>query len=285
MNLSDITKQQHPPEPWAEGDNIPWNDPGFSERMLKEHLSQNHDRASRRFETIDRHVGWIHEEVLQAKAAKILELTCGPGLYTSRLARLGHQCVGIDYAPAAIEYAKKAASSHDSSCVYRMEDVRQAHYGGPYGLVMMINGQFNVFRRQEARAILDKGYAALVSGGAILLEPQRCETVENAGRAGRSWYSCDQGGGLFSARPHICIQESFWHPEAQSTTERFFIIDTETGDVTRHAMTTEAMTEEQFRGILAEAGFEDIQFFRSLAGNEVNDESQSVNLTIVARKL
>jgi hypothetical protein len=34
------------PQPWVEGDNIPWNDPDFSCRMLKEHLSQDHDALS-----------------------------------------------------------------------------------------------------------------------------------------------------------------------------------------------------------------------------------------------
>ncbi|MCP4589836.1 MAG: hypothetical protein GY842_03755 [bacterium] len=29
------------PAPWSEGDNITWNDPEFSERMLIEHLTQD----------------------------------------------------------------------------------------------------------------------------------------------------------------------------------------------------------------------------------------------------
>ena len=48
MNLKDIVHRNQNPDPWAEGDNIPWNDPGFSARMLAEHLSQAHDAASRR---------------------------------------------------------------------------------------------------------------------------------------------------------------------------------------------------------------------------------------------
>jgi hypothetical protein len=32
--------------------------------MLKEHLSKAHDDASRRFETIDKHVSWIQEHIL-----------------------------------------------------------------------------------------------------------------------------------------------------------------------------------------------------------------------------
>ena len=61
MNLNDIVGRPLPAEPWVEGDNIPWDDPAFSKRMLAEHLTQEHDHASRRSETIDRQVRWIHE--------------------------------------------------------------------------------------------------------------------------------------------------------------------------------------------------------------------------------
>jgi len=46
VNLTDLINRKMP-EPWAE--KIPWDDPAFSERMLKEHLSQEHDAASRRW--------------------------------------------------------------------------------------------------------------------------------------------------------------------------------------------------------------------------------------------
>ena len=38
--LMEIVERHKRPAPWTEGDNIPWNEPGFSERMLAEHLSQ-----------------------------------------------------------------------------------------------------------------------------------------------------------------------------------------------------------------------------------------------------
>jgi hypothetical protein len=62
--LLDIVARSAHPAPWREGDNIPWHDPGFSARMLREHLTQEHDAASRRMEKIDRHVAWIHEAIL-----------------------------------------------------------------------------------------------------------------------------------------------------------------------------------------------------------------------------
>ena len=41
---------------WNGSYKIPWNERGFSERMLKMHLSQTHDMASRREELIEKQV-------------------------------------------------------------------------------------------------------------------------------------------------------------------------------------------------------------------------------------
>lgn len=284
MNIEEIEGRRLPPVPWEEGDNIPWSDLEFSERMLKEHLSQKHDLASRCFDKIDNHVDWIHHQLLAGKSTRILDLTCGPGLYTGRLARLGHTCTGIDYAPASIRYAKEEADREAISCTYTLADVREAVFGDGYGLVMMINGQFNVFRRQEARTIVQKALAALEPGGSFLLEPQSAGTVEKTGRSGTSWYSCGRDGGLFSERPHLCLKESFWHAEAGATTERFFIIDARTGEVARHVLTSEAYAEEEIREMLDAEGFKKVTSFPSLMGAKAEDESQTAYFVVVGRK-
>ena len=87
MDLQELLKRE-PPKPWSHGGKIPWHEPGFSERMLREHLSQDHDLASRRSAKIDAQVEWLSQEILPDRAS-VLDLGCGPGLYTSRLASLG----------------------------------------------------------------------------------------------------------------------------------------------------------------------------------------------------
>jgi len=252
--------------------------------MLAEHLNQEHNLASRRGEIVDRQVQWIHNEVLGGRPTRILDLACGPGLYTSRLAGLGHECVGIDYAPAAIQYALETASRESLACSYRLGDVRETGYSGGYGLVMLLYGQLNVFRRSEARAIVERAFSALVPGGLLLLEPQRFATVEEGGRAGSSWYSRGESGGLFSDRPHLCLSEHFWDGESRSATQRFFIVDAGNGQVTRCAMTTEAYSDDQFRELLTRAGFRGLRFFPSLVGTEVDEASQAANLVVLGRR-
>lgn len=85
--LHDLITRRTPPVPWEEGENIPWHEPAFSERMLFEHLNQDHDLASRRLALIDAQVDWIHRNLLHERAAQVLDLACGPGLYLNRLAR------------------------------------------------------------------------------------------------------------------------------------------------------------------------------------------------------
>lgn len=280
MKLIDIIERQDRPEPWAEGEKIPWNDPAFSRRMLKEHLTQEHDAASRRFEIVDKHVKWIHQTLLAGKPTRILDLGCGPGLYAGRLARLGHECVGIDFSPASIAYAGESAREENLRCSYLHDDIRLADYGTGYGLVMQIFGEINVFSPQDARKILKKAHQALAKNGLLLLEPHTVEVVRTMGEQPSSWYSA--GGGLFSARPHICLTESFWNDEKQVTTQRFFIVDAATGDVTRHAASTQAYTGEGYRSLLADCGFGDEVFYESLGGDV--GQAQGDLFALVAKK-
>lgn len=246
--------------------------------MLAEHLSQAHDAASRRAEKIAEHVQWIHADLLGGRPTRILDLGCGPGLYVARLARLGHECVGVDYAPASIAYAEDHAKREGLRCEYVLQDMREAEFGDGFGLVMLIFGEFNVFRADDARAIVEKAHAALNDGGLILLEAHTLAAIERTGSQGRSWYSAESG--LFSDGPHLCLQESFWDPESRTATLRYFIIDAAGGEVARHAASCQGYGDEEYRSLLADVGFEDVRFFPSLAGRE--DETQGDLIVIVA---
>jgi SAM-dependent methyltransferase len=280
MDMIDIIHRPPVPVPWSEGEKIPWNDPGFSQRMLLEHLSQEHDAASRRIETIEKHVEWIQHSVLSGQPAKILDLGCGPGLYTSRLARLGHECVGIDFSPASISYAKERARVDNLRCSYTQQDIRVADYGAGYGLVMFIFGEFNTFTLADARSIIVKGYQALSDNGLLLLEVHTFAAVRASVEQPSSWYSTESG--LFSDRPHICLTENFWEPQQNVATRRYFILDGLTGNVTWHAGSMQAYTNEQYQSLWEESGFREVVFYPSLKGDI--DRSQSDFTVIVAHK-
>jgi len=269
--ILDTVDRTPKPAPWSEGDNIPWDDPGFSERMLAEHLSQEHDLASRKSETIDQQVEWIFSRVLGSRPARLLDLACGPGFYTIRLARIGCECVGIDFSPASIRHAREiAAAEAHLSCTYHQADVRNGSFGRGFDLVMMVYGQFNVFPRNRGLEILKEAHGALKPGGSLLLEVQSLEQIQQGGEKAPSWYSAQSG--LFSGTPHLVLQENFWHADARASTTRFLIIDGQTGTVSSYALSNEAYTEHELTDALRLAGFKDVETFPSLSGKSVTGE-------------
>lgn len=262
MNLHDILNRKTPPTPWAESGKIPWDEPGFSARMLQEHLSQAHDAASRRFAVIERQVDWIHRQALGGRTGRILDLACGPGLYAARLARLGHRVTGIDFSPAAIGYAR--SQSAGLTVEYRQEDIRRADYGSGYDLVMLIYGEFNVFSPEDARLILTNARQALAPGGRLLLEVHTFEAVHNLGLQPASWSALESG--LFCAEPHLLLSESFWDETLQTATERYFVVNAASGAITRCAATTQAYTTDQYHALLKACGFSNVTCLPSLLG-------------------
>ena len=270
--ILDIVNRTPRPDPWSEGDNIPWNAPEFSERMLAEHLSQEHDLASRKSETIDQHVRWIFSKILGSRPARVLDLCCGPGLYALLLARCGCECVGIDFSPASIRHAREiAASEPELACTFRNDDVRKPGFGREFDLAMMIYGQFNVFPRPRGEEILSRAHASLKPGGVLLLEVQSREHIRKEAEQGPSWYSAQSG--LFSGEPHLVLQESFWDEEAAASTTRFMAIDGQSGSVSSYALSNEAYAEQELTDALGAAGFQDVETFPSLSGVVVTGDA------------
>lgn len=241
---------------WSGQYKIPWDEPGFSARMLREHLTQDHNRASRRFETINQHVDWIHNTVLGGEPSRILDLGCGPGFYTRKLAALGHSCVGIDFGPASIDYAKRYSSEKDA-CEYLLADLRAADYGEDFDLAMMIFGEFNAFPKKEAEAILARMHAALKPGGQLLIEGHTFDTVKRVGMTPGSWYQASAG--LFSDKPHICLVSNEWSEKSSLSFSEYTVIDAHTAEVERFHNTLKAYTNDQYAAMLTAAGFTDAQ--------------------------
>jgi SAM-dependent methyltransferase len=282
MNLDRIVNRNEKPRPWAEGDNIPWSEPGFSERMLREHLSQAHDQASRSLRMIDLHVEWIHREVLSGQPSRIVDLCCGPGLYTHRLARLGHRCTGIDFSPASIAYAQRAAKDEQLEIRYELEDVRTAGFPDGSDLVMLLSGELNVFSKPAARDILSRAAECMSESGKLILEVHARGVLEARGREPRTWYSSRSG--LWSDSPHICLQESFWDSARRTATTRYFVTDAATGETTFSSASYQDYSDDEYEALLIGCGFESVAWCPSLTGL-VDDSQWDFRVLVAGRRV
>ncbi len=261
--MLDAVLRRRPLAAWSTTGKIPWDEPGFSRRMLREHLSQAHDAASRKAPAIEAHVEWIHSEVLGGEPGRILDLGCGPGLYTELLASRGHDCVGVDFSPASIEYACDRSETSGSSCVYLEGDMRSVDAGGGFGVVLLINGELNAFAPDDAMAILRRARSGLRPGGRLVTEVHDAATIEAIGRATPSWYATSEG--LFSDDPHICLKEASFDREAGASIERYLVIDVTTNSVSEYTNTLQAYDATEYEALFRDAGFDSVERYAALS--------------------
>lgn len=253
--LIDIMVEPCPEGLWAGEHKIPWNDPDFSRRMLREHLSQEHQLASRRAEVIAEQARWIASAFLGADEGKVLDLGCGPGLYAPHLLEAGHRYQGIDFGPASIDHARQHFAV-DQRCKFLLGDVCTADYGGDHDLIMMLYGELNVFSPESCARILSRAQGALRPGGRLLLEVHTREAVVATGQ-GSSWYKAE--GGLFSDEPHLCLTESRWYEEPAVSLQLFHVVDLRSGGLRSYRSTIQAYGLDDYRRLLQSAGFKEFQ--------------------------
>lgn len=254
---------------WSGAYKIPWNDPDFSRRMLREHLTQDHDLASRRTESIAMQTAWMQKTFLGGSSAHILDLGCGPGLYARHWLPYGHRYHGIDFGPASIAYAQQTITENEAT--FALGDILTTPYGGPYDVATLLYGELNVFSPESCRAILQKTHAALKKGGRIILEVHTEVAVRRAGSAS-SWYKTAQG--LFSERPHICLMESRWYDHLEVARQTFHVIHLESvadsEAVETYHSTMQAWSLEGYMALLYEAGFDEIKVETALPGSHAD---------------
>ena len=249
MNLTEFAASNKQNSENVQGAKIPWDEPGFSQRMLENHLAQEHDWASRRNELISRQAAWLAKQL--QNPSYILDLGCGPGFYTQKLAALGHHCVGVDFSPASIEYARKKATDAGLALEYALCDIRTYTTEQKFDCIIMTFGEFNVFTRQDATAILKNCAAMLHDRGLFVLEAHTFEAVRDVGIAPATWQR--HASGLFSEKPHLCLQENSWSVEGSSTLSRYFIVDAATATVQQYASFMQAYTLEDYQEIFRAA--------------------------------
>lgn len=66
-----------------------WEDEYISKNMLKAHLDENYDSATRKLEFVRRSVDWISETLPPSDYPALLDLGCGPGIYGEFFSKKG----------------------------------------------------------------------------------------------------------------------------------------------------------------------------------------------------
>jgi len=268
LNLKELINRNKKPVPWDNNCQMPWNNHDFSTQVLKEHLSQEHDVLTRRMRIVKKQINWIHNYLLLEKTSKVLDLACGPGIYTNMLSEYGHKCVGIDFSPASIKYARSKSKEGKLDSEFIENDIRNVEYPGGCNLAMLTFGDFNTFAIPDAKMVLGKIRSCLKPGGKLLLEPLRFESVKSMGCKDAIWYTCPHG--VFSNREYLSLEESVWYEEQNISIIEYYILDSNFRNIRKYNQTYQAYSNDEYVSLLSKCGFKNIVFYESMTNLETD---------------
>ena len=277
-----IHRRPAQPQAWVGGGNLPWNDPDFSVRMLREHLDESHGAASRRTAERVAQIDWLWTRLVLAPGQQVLDLTCGPGLYTVELARRGCHVTGIDFSPAAIAYGRELAVTQQVAerCTFVEQDVRGAEpAAGRYDAALILYGQLAVFTRTEAVELMRRAAVSLKPGGRLCIELLDQTRID---KAHSTWWFTDTQG-LWGDAPFLHLGERFWDEAAALSLERFYTLHLDTGKLDEVLLCDQSYGVDEMCALLGQAGFGQVDAYSAWDGLPLPDAAEWN--VYVARKL
>jgi SAM-dependent methyltransferase len=148
---------------------LDWGDPVMNRRLLREHLDQNHDGASRRIPVIERQVARL-ARLIAPPPARVLDAACGPGLYAVRLARRGWSVAAVDTGGAVLRHARRLAREAGVDMDLRRADLRELELDAEFDAVILVYFILEGFPGREQVAVLRRLAAGLRPGGRLVAE-------------------------------------------------------------------------------------------------------------------
>lgn len=278
MNIEQIIRAAQKPEIYTPGTALMWVDEYISTQLLEIHLSQDIELASRKKSTITSTIEWILQKV-PGNGLNILDLGCGPGLYTEQLAQRGHIVTGMDFSSNSINYAKESASNKELDITYNQLNYLELEDKNKYDLVLLIFTDFGVLAPDQREILLSNIYRALKPGGTFVFDVLN-DNYDAKVAGSNDWELSEKG--FWRDSPYLALSESFYYEKQKVTLNQHIVIDQDRGaEVYRFWMHN--FSNSDLGAILLSAGFSTTEYYDGILPDSDMYSSSSVTFCMTTK--
>jgi 2-polyprenyl-3-methyl-5-hydroxy-6-metoxy-1,4-benzoquinol methylase len=247
-----------------------WTDNHTSKRMLSLHLDGEIDVASRNNTFIDTSVEWISSYFHVGAGTRIADFGCGPGLYTTRLARKQAAVTGIDFSARSIEYAQEIAVRENLPIEYVNQDYLEYETDKRFDLIIMIFCDYAVLKPSKRGRMLSRFHTFLKPGGSVLFDVPSLKAFEK--REERTVYGANLMNNFWSPGKYHGFLHTFKYDKEKVILEKYTIVE---ADRTRTIYNwLQYFSPEMMENELRTHGFSVDGFFSDVAGSVYDAESE-----------
>ena len=242
------------PELFYKPEHSIWTDPYIQQNLLLAHLNPDTDAASRNPQSIKTTIDFILGQT--ASHSNILDLGCGPGLYTQYFIQQNHQVTGVDFNQAAIAYAHY----HIPQAEFIQADYIKEFPTGSYDLITLIYCDLGTHSDQNRDILLNNCYQSLNTGGKLIFDIFS-EHIQNDRKEEKTWEYYPEAG-FWSKEPHLLLKQTFHYPEQNTYADQYNLI---TNQQTKHFVLWERYySTQEITAILHHIGFSKIDITHNL---------------------
>ena len=255
-----------------------WDDPHISKGMLEAHLNPDNDLASRKHKTIDKEVDHLVSSGILKPGDRVLDLGCGPGLYTSRLAAKGLKMTGVDISRNSLNYAIAQAKEKDLDIEYRLMSFFALDYSGEFDAAIQTEGEIGTFSNEKRDILLAEIHHALKSRGLLVFDVTM--PAQNPNPCPRfHWYIAD--GGFWRPGRYIMLEQRFDYPEDDVYVDQFIVMDED--KLTVYRIWNHNYTLDSLKPVLEKAGFKILHTWNDLVGTPYKADGDWLAIVAVKR--
>ncbi|MER9483435.1 class I SAM-dependent methyltransferase [Mesorhizobium sp. M0494] len=221
-------------------------------------------------ETSDRQTGVIWEVLSLSQGRPVLELGCGYGRITNRLAEKGARVIGLDISPILLKKAEADAAERGVNVEYVLGDMRSLPWRDRFDAAFLWYTTFGYFDDADNERVLREAAASLRKGGRLLIEhPNRLDFLRHKSPICHIWQRNDD------VRIDIFRNDVL---SDRSNLERIIVRD---GCVRRTHLSFRQYGFSEYVRMLRSAGFETVEAYGQEGGAFTYD---SERLLVVAHK-
>jgi len=256
-----------------------WTDEHTSKQMLSFHLNEEINVSSRNAAFIDRSVEWITSRFNVSDGMKIADFGCGPGLYTTRLAKKQADVTGIDFSKRSIQHAEDVAVSERLSIHYINQNYLEFETYDRFDLILMIMCDFCALSPTQRKKMLSKFHTFLKPGGSVLLDLYSLKAFERRKEA--ATYEANLLNDFWSPNKYYGFLNTFKYEREKVILDKYTIFEAACMRTVYNWLQyfSPADLEREF----AECGFKVESFYSDVAGSSFDSESEE--FAAVARKI
>jgi len=200
-----------------------WTDEQTSRKMLESHLNATGDGASRSAAFIARSTDWIAKRFNVGPGFRIADFGCGPGLYTTPLARKGCRVTGIDFSERSLDHARGMASAEGLTIAYANRDYLGFDTAERFDLILLITCDYCALSPDDRAALLRKFAALLADGGHVLFDVYSLNAL--ARRSEATDFSPDLLDGFWTAERSFGFRSSFVYAPERLALDKYTIVE------------------------------------------------------------